>query len=182
MVQHGGKQEGRKETGKRAGEGEKELWLTFGQWRRGAVAFGSWLWRVHNAYCRATHRTNVCANASTQRATAAPPPLLVPLFLLNGHARRHPFSHHLFHPYDFFATSLAFGKGNKIAPLEKEEEEEEEGRYRVSSLSIYLSFSKEMSPSRGSKNDARRILDTSCRILHAKGDGGKPFRRFKRRL
>ena len=51
-------------------------------------------------------------------------------------------------------------------------------------LSIYLSFSKEMSPSRGSKNDARRILDTtsSCRILHAKGDGGKPFRRFKRRL
>lgn len=79
-----------------------------------------------------------------------PPSLLDPLFLLNGHARRHPF-----HPYDFFATSLAFGKGNKIAPLEKKEEEKEgeEGRYRLSplSFSVYLSFSKEMS---GSKNDA----------------------------
>lgn len=84
-----------------------------------------------------------------------PPSLLVPLFLLNGHARRHPFPHHPFHPYDFFATSLAFGKGNKIAPLEKKEEEKEgeEGRYRLSplSFSVYLSFSKEMS---GSKNDA----------------------------
>ena len=71
-----------------------------------------------------------------------PPSLLVPLFLLNGHARRHPFPHHPFHPYDFFATSLAFGKGNKIAPLEKKEEEKEgeEGRYRLSplSFSVYL--------------------------------------------
>lgn len=48
----------------------EELCLTFGQCRRGAVAFGSWLWRVHNAYCRATHCTSVCANASTQRDAA----------------------------------------------------------------------------------------------------------------
>lgn len=46
------------------GEG---CWLTLGQCWRGAVAFGSWLWRVHNAYCRATHHTNVCADAFTQR-------------------------------------------------------------------------------------------------------------------
>lgn len=50
------------------GEG---CWLTLGQCWRGAVAFGSWLWRVHNAYCRATHHTNVCADAFTQRPVLA---------------------------------------------------------------------------------------------------------------
>lgn len=57
--------------GSERGEG---CWLTLGQCRRGAVAFGSWLWRVHNAYCRATYHTNVCADAFTQRL-ALPPPL-----------------------------------------------------------------------------------------------------------
>lgn len=155
----------------RGREGEKELWLTFGQWRRGAVAFGSWLWRVHNAYCRATHRTNVCANASAQRATAAPPPLLVPLFHLNGHARRHPFSHHpSFTLTDFFATSLAFGKGNKIALLE-EEEEKEKGRFLSFSLSMCLSIFLE-----GNEPLALGILDTRWMQDFV------PFRRFKRTL
>lgn len=54
--------------GSKRGEG---CWLTLGQCWRGAVAFGSWLWRVHNAYCRATHHTNVCADAFTQRPALA---------------------------------------------------------------------------------------------------------------
>lgn len=54
--------------GSERGEG---CWLTLGQCWRGAVAFGSWLWRVHNAYCRATHHTNVCADAFTQRPALA---------------------------------------------------------------------------------------------------------------
>lgn len=56
--------------GSERGEG---CWLTLGQCWRGAVAFGSWLWRVHNAYCRATHHTNVCADAFTQRPALALP-------------------------------------------------------------------------------------------------------------
>lgn len=89
------------------------------------------------------------------------------------------------YPYDFFATSLAFGKGNKIAPLEKKEEEKEgeEGRYRLSplSFSVYLSFSKEMS---GSKNDA---LESWIRwgvagFCTRREMEGNLFRRFKRRL
>lgn len=56
----------------RASERGEGCWLTLGQCRRGAVAFGSWLWRVHNAYCRATYHTNVCADAFTQRPALPP--------------------------------------------------------------------------------------------------------------
>lgn len=58
----------RESGGARESEREEGCWLTLGQCWRGAVAFGSWLWRVHNAYCRATHHTNVCADAFAQRS------------------------------------------------------------------------------------------------------------------
>lgn len=101
------------------GEG---CWLTLGQCRRGAVAFGSWLWRVHNAYCRPTYHTNVCADASIQRL-ALPPPLsrllalsLSPVLSFLSKANTQNLS--LFPSFAsntvVFRKLAAFGEANKI--------------------------------------------------------------------
>lgn len=98
-------------------------WLTLGQCRRGAVAFGSWLWRVHNAYCQATHHTNVCADASTQRVLAISSSIsyarapFIRRTCASVRRRIHVHTIFLFRKTpSFLVNSRAFGKANKIPP------------------------------------------------------------------